>query len=332
MTNVDEPKAEEFGSANLTRFPSADYRHLGQPGGESTMLAETERSAVTLEEDVYTVRQVGTGRLLDAYETLGDDFAAVTRDPGHSRSQHWRFTPVGLVCTIGQHSTNRTLEAHDHPGNDYSAVTRVATAEDDQRWVAMSVPGSLSTYTLQQLSTGRFLDAHGGAEADFSVMTRRRVVTDTPDDDTQRWRLAPLQIGSYTIAQVATGRCLDAHRDAPNDFSAMTRPRCQNVTAGADGQRWTLTTIGAVYEIEQVSSGRKLDAHDSQVKDFSAMTRNTGSDDCRRWVGIYRGDRSYTLQQLSSGRYLDAHQSATSDFAAVTRTRQDAPTQQWAIT
>ncbi len=291
---------------------------------ESPTIHRLDHLAFPLDGGVYSIRQLSSNRLLDAHESTGNDFSAVTRAQQPDRvasTQSWRFTPAGLVLKLRQVSSDRYLDGHDDLGPDFSAVTRGNQDSDDQKWVALPVPGLLSTYTLQQLSSGRLLDAHRSPAADFSVVTRLR-----QNRDTQWWQLAPLPTGSFTISQAATGRSLDAYHDAPNDFTAVTRP-AQN--SGA--QRWSLTTVGAVYDIEQVSSGRRLDGHENQVNDFSAVTRAVQNEDTQRWVATYLGGQAYTLQQLSSGRYLDAHETDEHDFSAVTRTRQENDTQRWII-
>lgn len=307
---------------------------------ESPTIHRLDHGSFPLDGGVYQVRQASSDRALDGHQTTGHDFSAVTRPALDTRSQRWRFAPVGLVLKLRQHSSSRYLDAHDDLGHDYSATTRKDSDDDGQKWVAVPVPGLIATYTLQQLSTGRFLDAYLTEGADFSAMTRTG-----RHDDTQRWQLAPLASGACTISQVTTGRSLDAYHDGPNDFSAVTRAARDD-----DAQRWTAAPVGAVYEIEQVSSGRRLDAHDNQAKDFSAVTRPSavgggaggamghggpdgrGRDgDSQRWVATYLGGQAYTLQQLSSGRFLDAHETADNDYSAVTRTRQNHATQRWLI-
>ena len=309
-------------------------------------------SGLPLAEGIYTVGQVGTGRFLGIGGSPRTDFSVVTSEPdsdsedrlaSQAQSHHWRFVPVGLVCTIGQHSSDRWLDAHHHASLDYSAMTRGSSEADDPHWVLRPVTGYLSTYTLQQLATGRYLDAHTTEPADFSAATRPQA-SDDGNKERQYWRLTSVQGGSHTICQVTTGRYLDAHRQNPHDYSAVTRPRTSADTTSGDGQRWVLRTIGAVYGISHASSGRKLGAYETQVEDFAATADEAGPHDGQLWVGIgcpngpqKRVTQRVTLQQLSTGRFLDTAPNDTDsggnghDSLEAKRNHRVRPYQQWDV-
>ena len=53
------------------------------------------------------------------------------------------------------------------------------------------------------------------------------------NNDTQRWVLLPSKDGSFTVQQLSSGRFVDAHDSASNDFRVVTRG-----AANADRQRW----------------------------------------------------------------------------------------------
>ena len=133
------------------------------------------------------------------------------------------------------------LDAHEHSGADFSVVTRTAQNNDTQRWVLLPVPGSLSTYTMQQLSSRRFADAHT-VGSDFSVVTRPR-----QNNNTQQWELAQGDDGEFTLRQVVNRRFIDAHENDDSDFSVVTRTAQNN-----DTQRWNVTTVAEVYELSLI--------------------------------------------------------------------------------
>jgi hypothetical protein len=319
--------------------------HLGFPQG----------LPLPLSAGIHTVRQKSSGRLLDAYQSSGHDFSAVTRPAQNNDTQRWRFTPIGMVHTIQQLSSDRFLDAQRSSADDYSAMTRADQDNDTQRWVAMHVAGEpvvnralsnptdestnsepafgigvpnqlptsgIPVYTLQQMGSGRFLDAHENSARGFSAVTRG-----DQNNDTQRWVVAPLGDSAYTVVQLSSGRFLDAYESAGNDFSAVTRTAQNN-----DTQRWRFTPVAAVYDVQQVSTDRQLDAHENSANGFSAVTRGDQNNDTQRWVVTHLGDDEYTMQQLSSRRFLDAHQNGANDFSVVTRTAQNNDTQRWIIT
>ncbi len=282
---------------------------------ESPTLRNLEAPAL---QGTYTIQQKVNNRFLDAYQSSGKDFSAVTRTSQNNNTQRWILTPIGALYTMQQKSSDRFVDAHQ--SGAFNVVTRTVQNNDTQRWVFLPETKDISTYTIQQLSSGRYLDAHV-VGSDFSVVTRTR-----QNNDTQCWILSRLADGSYTAQQKVNDRFLDAHQTAASDFSVVTRTAQNN-----DTQRWILTRVGVVYTIQQRSSGRHLDAHENSSRDFSAVTRITQNNDTQRWVLKDLGDDTYTIQQLSNARFLDAHTSSARDFSAVTRTAQNNDTQRWII-
>ena len=140
--------------------------------------------------------------------------------------------------------------------------------------------------------------------------------------------LTTLQLrGVYTLRQQSTGRFLDAHEIAQQDFAVVTRPPQNNAS-----QRWTLTPVGTVFTMQQQSSGRFVDAHEIAQQDFAVVTRPPQNNATQRWAFMLVGNNTYTIQQLSTGRFVDAHEIAQQDFAVVTRPNQNNATQRWVIT
>ena len=48
----------------------------------------------TLEQGVYTVQQLSSGRFVDAHEVADSDFAVVTRTAQNNDSQRWAIKPL----------------------------------------------------------------------------------------------------------------------------------------------------------------------------------------------------------------------------------------------
>jgi protease II len=142
--------------------------------------------------------------------------------------------------------------------------------------------------------------------------------------DTQRWGLDDAGPARRRIRQKSSTRRMDAHENAANDFSVVTRPAQNN-----DTQVWMRQIVGSVLNIRQKSSGRFMDAHEDDNNDFAAVTRPAQNNDSQLWIVVATGDGSYTMRQLRNGRFLDAHELAANDFGVVTRTAQDNDTQRW---
>ena len=101
----------------------------------------------------YTVRQVSSGRFLDAHETSEDDHRAVTVPGAFDDSQRWDVSPIGTVCSLRHKSSGRFLDAHEIAELDFRLVTRAMQGNATQRWVLLSSTGGSAT--IQQLSNGR---------------------------------------------------------------------------------------------------------------------------------------------------------------------------------
>lgn len=90
-----------------------------------------------------TIKQLSSGRFLDAYESQAQDFSVVTRGPKSnaqgtvSFAQVWRATPLSAdIFTIQQYSSRQFLDAHEIEAKDFRAVTRGPQSFDHtQRWV-----------------------------------------------------------------------------------------------------------------------------------------------------------------------------------------------------
>ena len=67
--------------------------------------------------------------------------------------------------------------------------------------------------------------------------TKRALTADDLSGIRQLYPTAVLANGTYTVRQKSSGRFLDAHEIADEDFRLVTRPAQNN-----DTQRWTLTT------------------------------------------------------------------------------------------
>ena len=135
------------------------------------------------------------------------------------------------------------------------------------------------------------------------------------------------QTNLVTFQQVSSGRFMDAHEIAGEDYRLVTRPQQND-----DTQRWRITQVGpGIFTIQQLSNGRHVDAHEIAGEDFRMVTRGQKNNDEQYWRITALGGGIHTLQQVSSGRFADAHEIAEQDFRMVTRPRQSDNTQQWRI-
>jgi hypothetical protein len=265
----------------------------------------------------YTIRQLSSGRFLDAHETSVEDHRAVTVPGAADDRQRWDLSPIGTVCSLRHKSSGRFLDAHEIVDFDFRLVIRPMQGNSTQRWVLLSSTGGSTT--IQQLSNARFVDAHDTAAKDFAAITRP-----AEQDDSQRWHLEPAGPNQVTIRHRQTGRFLDAHETPDRDFSVVTR-----AAQGNDSQRWIVAEHAVVYLVRQRSSRRFLDAHETPDRDFSVVTRPSQADDSQLWVLEPVAPGTFSVRQLQTGRFLDAFGSAANQFRVVTRTAQNDSSQQW---
>lgn len=122
------------------------------------------------------------------------------------------------------------------------------------------------------------------------------------------------QVTIVTIQQSNTGRFVDAHETADQDYRIVTRAAQNN-----DTQRWIMTPVGGSYTFQQVSTGRYWDAHESANNDFRLVTRPAQNDLTQRWRVTSVGGGLVTMQQVSNGRFVDAYSTSDGDFGLVTR-------------
>jgi Matrixin/Putative peptidoglycan binding domain/Ricin-type beta-trefoil lectin domain-like len=205
--------------------------------------------------------------------------------------------------------------------------------DSEHLWVVGAVSGGFDVETVALHEIGHIL---GLAHSDVagSVMfpsvssntTKRALTADDLSGIRDLYSQSLPTAGTYTIRQKSSGRFVDAHEIADQDFRLVTRTAQNN-----DTQRWDLAPVGAVYVIRQKSSGRFLDAHETDDNDFRLVTRDAQGDATQRWVVMPVGDGSSTIRQVSNGRFVDAHEIADKDFGLVTRTAQDNDTQRWLL-
>lgn len=124
-------------------------------------------------DDIVTIKQVSSGRYLDAWADGSHDYNVVTRPNQGDASQQWRIhwdeSGTGMG-TVEQVSSHRYLDAHEIESLDYHLVTRPKQDNNTQIWSIQSIGGG--KYTLQQASNNRFVDAHEYAEKDYGVVSR----------------------------------------------------------------------------------------------------------------------------------------------------------------
>jgi hypothetical protein len=135
------------------------------------------------------------------------------------------------------------------------------------------------------------------------------------------------QTNIVTFQQVSSGRFMDAHEIAGEDYRLVTRPNQSD-----DTQRWRITQVGAgIFTIQQLSNGRHVGAYEAEGEDFRMVTRPQTNNSTQYWRITALGAGIHTIQQVSSGRFADAHEIAEKDFSMVTRPQQGDNTQQWRI-
>jgi len=161
---------------------------------------------------------------------------------------------------------------------------------------AVASPASAQLVTIQQVSSGRYLDAWEDTGHDF-----RAVVWSQQNNDSQLWRMVPVDGNVYKLQQVNTGRFLDAHENEANDWNAVTRENQNNNT-----QHWLLTDLGGdIHYIQQVSNGRYLDAHDSEANEWRAVTRAFQNNSTQQWrITIVRYELNVIPLPIDPGIFL----------------------------
>jgi hypothetical protein len=89
------------------------------------------------------------------------------------------------------------------------------------------------------------------------------------------------QVGTvHTNQQLSTGRYVDAHEIAGEDYRLVTRPRQDD-----DTQRWVLLPVGdGSVTLRQLSNGRFVDAHEIAGEDYQLVTRERQDDNSQRWI------------------------------------------------
>ena len=205
--------------------------------------------------------------------------------------------------------------------------------DSEHQWVVGAVANGFDVETVGLHELGHILGLQHSNVAG-SVMfpsvdsnfTKRALTADDLGGIRELYPPRLLAAGTYTLRQKSTGRFVDAHEIAGQDFRLVTRPAQNN-----DTQRWDLAPVGAVYAIRQKSNGRFVDAHDSAANDFRLVSRTAQDNASQRWVVMAVGGGSSTIQQLSSLRFVDAHEIAGEDFRLVTRPAQNNDTQRWLL-
>lgn len=85
-----------------------------------------------LEDGTCTIQQVSSGRFLDAHQTAGPDFCAVTVAVRDADTQRWRIDDFGGgFATIQQVSSGRFLEAK--VDGEFNVVARLSPSSE-QTW------------------------------------------------------------------------------------------------------------------------------------------------------------------------------------------------------
>ena len=155
-----------------------------------------------------TIKQLSSGRFVDAYQTRNQDYSVVTRPAQSDKTQSWLILKVsGSSYRIQQSSTGRYLDAHTNDNKDFDVVTRHYQNNDTQIWILEKA--SNSRYRVKQKSSGRYLDAHGNANNDFRLVTRER-----QENQTQLWEI---RLGCSNAGR----RCIEGFADNLIPYSVV---------------------------------------------------------------------------------------------------------------
>ncbi|MFW7382123.1 MAG: RICIN domain-containing protein [Oligoflexus sp.] len=140
-----------------------------------------------IQNGIYRLQQVETGRYLDAFETKATDYNAVTRQFRNSDSQLWeiyRFNPFDKVYVIKQLSTGRFLEFYSSPDENYSAMTRPGPATFKHRWEFIRTSAVKNSFRIRNVHSRDFLDAYIFSRQGFDAIGSLG-----QSDSTQDWIL-----------------------------------------------------------------------------------------------------------------------------------------------
>jgi len=210
---------------------------------------------------IFTIRQQGTGRFLDAHDTADKDFGVVTRPFQANLTQQWEFIRVGNgIFKIQQQQTGRFLDAHDTQDKDFRVVMRPEQPNTTQHWIVTLVGNN--TYVISQRSTGRFLDAHNTTAKDFAVVSRP-----WQNNPTQRWIInRAANVDTTSVPPPSAGTCAIVGRVEGNLRQvACVDPKCH------DTQEFVLRQASVFTRMpHQLITSRPLDGREYSFSNLEA--------------------------------------------------------------
>ncbi|MFF7994318.1 RICIN domain-containing protein [Kitasatospora xanthocidica] len=123
-------------------------------------------------------------------------------------------------------------------------------------------PQAGRTYTVTSVSSAKRAAVRDGSTADGAAVTQYAATTGA----NQQWRLTDAGSGTYTLAAVHSGKCLDV----PGDKTATEGAPLQQWAcwSGAGNQKWRLEAAGSdSYRLVSVASGKCLDVPGASTAD-----------------------------------------------------------------
>lgn len=218
---------------------SNDHRVvMREPQGNTTQEWLALDSDETQNPLTSRFQQLRSLRFLDAYQSSGNYFHAVTRGRQSNDTQQWRR----LGARFQQGSSSRYLDSAATVFDNSSVVTDATGNEDSQQFVVHTVA---LAYTIRQRSSNRYLDAYEVEELENGTDVDYRAVTRGDQNNATQWWVARNAGASLvTLQQASSRRLLDAYEVAEDsdgnslDYRAVTRG-----DQGNDTQRWRVEGV-----------------------------------------------------------------------------------------
>ncbi|AKU95748.1 hypothetical protein AKJ09_02412 [Labilithrix luteola] len=262
-------------------------------------------TARPLPDGVYTIRNQGSGKVIDVTGASMDDGTAIIQWPGRdAANQRWTFTwqDSGFYKITAFHS-GKALDVSGASTDNGGAVIQWPFHNgDNQLWqVSLYWDGScrlINRHSRKDLTVG------GAITQDGAPLVQNA----WDNNDRQKWIIVPvttrvLPDGVYTIKNQSSGKAVDVSGASSADGTAIILWPGRD---GAANQRWTFTWQGnGVYKITAVHSGKALDVSGAAMNDGGAVIQwPFHNGDNQLWEVALNWDGCYRLTNRHSGKVL----------------------------
>jgi hypothetical protein len=284
-----------------------------------------------LPDGVYTIRNQGSGKVVDVSGASVDDGAAIIQWPGRDgANQRWTFSWQGNGYKIAAFHSGKVLDVSGASTNDGGAVIQWPFHSGDNQLWQVSVYWDGSCRLINRHS-GKDLTIGGNATQDGAPL-----VQNTFDNtDHQKWVIVPvttrvLPDGVYTIKNQGSGSVVDVSGASTADGAAII----QWPGKGSPNQRWTFSWQGnGVYTITAFHSGKVLDVSGASMNDGGAVIQwPFHSGDNQLWQVSLNWDGSYKLTNRHSGKVLTVGGPGSDGAPLVQSAWTETAGQKWVIT